>query len=222
MVLTSNVLTRLFKVKHGDQLGTSFVLDVGNAQYLVTARHVLRGYRGELAILLNGAWRTLAATPIWAKPAKADIAAIRLPSPIAPNLPLPATCKGFAYGQDAFFLGYPLGMQMDDMGMNAANPLPFAKKGCISAFQTNRLGVFEIFLDGHSNPGFSGGPLVTVLPNDTQYSVIGVVSGRMTERVEVVQKVNGKAGGVSTDLETPSNSGILVAHGVDHILTELR
>src|SRR4051794_5397031 len=42
MPIMSNVLQRVFLVVNGKNGGTAFVIDVGNQQFLITAKHVVR------------------------------------------------------------------------------------------------------------------------------------------------------------------------------------
>ena len=62
------------------------------------------------------------------------------------------------YGQDVYFLGFPYGLHGDMSALSNDLPFPFVKKGIISLFHND--GVNRIYLDGHNNPGFSGGPVV--------------------------------------------------------------
>ena len=58
-------------------------------------------------------------------------------------------------------------------------PLAFMKKGIFSA-TTNENGAVVFFLDGHNNPGFSGGPVVYRDLNQSGapvFYVAAVVSG---------------------------------------------
>src|SRR5436190_24334857 len=42
MPIMSNVLKRVFMIVNGKNGGTAFIIDVGNQQFLITAKHVVR------------------------------------------------------------------------------------------------------------------------------------------------------------------------------------
>lgn len=61
-----------------------------------------------------------------------------------------------------YFLGFPFGKLFSDVKFEKANErysLPFVKKATWSASAPAGDGAV-IFLDGHNNHGFSGGPIV--------------------------------------------------------------
>ena len=65
------------------------------------------------------------------------------------------------YGQEVFFAGFPFGENLFTTSTQTVNglfPMPFVKKGIISAEATEN-GATILYLDGHNNPGFSGGPI---------------------------------------------------------------
>ncbi|MGH3849529.1 MAG: hypothetical protein ACRDRT_07495, partial [Pseudonocardiaceae bacterium] len=43
-MITSNVLQRTYRIKYGQSLGTCFTIEVGERQYLVTARHMVNSF----------------------------------------------------------------------------------------------------------------------------------------------------------------------------------
>jgi hypothetical protein len=42
-LVTNNVLQRVFLIKYKKSIGSSFTLDVDGKQYLITAKHILKG-----------------------------------------------------------------------------------------------------------------------------------------------------------------------------------
>ena len=44
-IVTSNVLHRTFLIKWRSSLGTAFTIDYGERQYLITARHNIKGIK---------------------------------------------------------------------------------------------------------------------------------------------------------------------------------
>jgi hypothetical protein len=78
---------------------------------------------------------------------------------LSPEHSLEPSIGGFVLGQDMFFVGYPFKMWADGGPMMCGRPLPFVKKGTLSAFET--LSDPKIlWIDAINNEGFSGGPLV--------------------------------------------------------------
>jgi hypothetical protein len=67
-------------------------------------------------------------------------------------------------GQDVFFLGFPLQDRVkSSLGEIFKQPVPLVKKGIFSSgiYSDNTPDkISGFYLDGHNNPGFSGGPVV--------------------------------------------------------------
>ena len=108
------------------------------------------------------------------------------------------------------FWGYPFGMGFDMGEKNAKFPLPLVKKGVVSALN---MGNGLILLDGHNNPGFSGGPVVRsrIRGGDKQV-VVGVVSGYRHSRQSVLDRV-GKKGPYTYDM----NTGFVYVYDIRHV-----
>ena len=82
------------------------------------------------------------------------------------------------YGQDAYFLGFPYGLKSEYEDFNNNFPVPFVKKAIVSSLDTDKdCNRQIIFLDGHNNPGFSGGPVVFTELRKNVYKVVSVISG---------------------------------------------
>jgi len=67
----------------------------------------------------------------------------------------------------------------------------------------------ELWVDGHNNLGFSGGPLVFKPALDQGYRVVGVISSYRCSHLPVYNR-SGQPIGVF-----PENSGIVVAHNIE-------
>jgi S1-C subfamily serine protease len=205
-MITANVISRVFRIKVDGAEGTAFAIEVDNREYLVTAKHVAESVTAEQEIELfaHGGWTDLRVEPVGHAPADVDIsvlaARVRL---TGANLSLPATSAGIVYGQEVYFLGFPYGypgLSFDGTGY----PLPFVKRATVSMFHG---AVF--LLDGHNNPGFSGGPVVFRKPGEQQMHVAAVVSGYRYVDEPVYSGPN------PTPLTYQYNTGIIVAHGID-------
>ena len=215
-MITTNVLYRIFKVRtEPDRNGTAFTVDYENRQYLVTAKHLVEGLAAPYAVglFLDNEWRRLDLELTGMSP-DADVAVFRPALRLSPNFPMPPTSAGLMYGQDVYFLGYPY--NLEGMGVTGeTRPFPLVKKGCLSAMlEGGRYGGF--LLDGHNNPGFSGGPAIFSSPSKpTEYNVFGVVSGYLPGYGEA------RIGGAPEGFDLALNTGIMrcadIAHAVDEI-----
>ena len=70
-----------------------------------------------------------------------------------------------------------------------------------------------IFCDGHNNPGFSGGPILSVA-TDHAVTVIGVVSAYEAREEPIL--LDGK----DTGLRYEANTGIVVGYGLREVVSE--
>ena len=66
-----------------------------------------------------------------------------------------------------------------------------------------------LYLDGHNNPGFSGGPVVYKSPNNNRFQICGVVSGYR------IQEQPGFASGSPLNIYFRENTGIIISHGIN-------
>lgn len=128
---------------------------------------------------------------------------------LSPSFELPATSGGIIWGQDVYFLGYPYGWFGNVGGLNRDFPMPFVKKAILSCM-TTEAEVQVLFLDGHNNPGFSGGPVVFKEPHKNEYKVASVISGYRYTNEPIF------AGDEKFPLGYRYNTGIIVSYGIKH------
>lgn len=120
--------------------------------------------------------------------------------------PLEISTANMILSEDVYFLGFPFGLSNDSADLNAQFPIPLVKKGIISAFSGKDS---PILLDGHNNPGFSGGPVVRCSkPNQ----VIGVISAYRSEWRQVLNESGGEG-----PYTYYTNTGIIVAYDAQKI-----
>lgn len=162
-MITSNVIHRVFRIRQGGREATSFTLDVDGRQYIVTARHAVETLQdsGVIDIFAHGVWNSSPVRLVGHAPGERDISVLAVDHQLTPaRLTMEPTSKGVIYGQDVFFLGFPYGLLGKFLLTEHGPPLPLVKKAAVSLFQSD-----EVFLlDGHNNPGFSGGPVVFTTP----------------------------------------------------------
>lgn len=124
--------------------------------------------------------------------------------------------NGLFLSQEAYFLGYPFGFSIDGRQLNAGYPLPFVKQALCSAFDLPERENRRLFLDGHNNPGFSGGPVVYLDVNTKKLTIAGVISGYHNQPDIVLKN------GQPTEYTVQSNSGIIVAYDIDTIIKAIK
>jgi len=197
-MVSSNIIQRVLFVRYRDNVGTGFTIEKEDKQYLVSAKHVFPGLTqpDEISVFKDGDWRKITVDPLFCKDNDIDIVAFDIGDKIiTPNNEVQIGTGGdFFASQDAYFLGFPYGLSTDSGEINNKYPFPFIKKCIISAFNKQ-----TIYLDGHNNRGFSGGPVVTV-DSGNAIKIIGVVSGFLGD-----------------DQNKTENSGIFYANRISFI-----
>jgi len=218
-MVRNNVLERTFRIRYAGNMGTAFTINVEERQYLITASHMLPGYSGgEVGIYHDEVWKDLHCDVVGkGDPNDCDIAVLEPEIQLSPNHPLPTTAGNIVLGQQAYFLGFPYHYSQDAGHLNRGFPLPLVKGCVISAFVGSTL-----VLDGHNNPGFSGGPVVFV-PHGQQpskespFCVAAVVSGNPGAPRPVVD-----ADGQAVGMFVHENPGIVIAYDIKHALEYIR
>lgn len=151
------------------------------------------------------------------------VAVLALENQLSPSFSLPATSAGLVWAQNIYFLGYPYGLHTS-VDMNEGYRVALVKGALFSGevefdrqfphkpfSPADAEGIHETFLlDGHNNPGFSGGPVVfrPAQGVNAELCVMGVVSGFRSEDVDV--KLQNKP----TGLISKANTGIVVCPSI--------
>ena len=205
MSVTSNILQRTFRMRHGDNTGTCFTVDVHNRRYLVTARHLVETIRtsGIVDIQHSEKWTPVAVDLVGHGEGSIDLSILAPQSLFGAAHSLVVTTAQLQLAEEVYFLGFPYGLSFDIGELNAGFPLPLVKRATVSAMYTKS---GWMFLDGHNNPGFSGGPVVRRW-NGREQVVVGVVSGYRHETSRVVDG-EGNPGPYSYVM----NTGIVVVY----------
>jgi hypothetical protein len=124
--------------------------------------------------------------------------------------------KGLALGEDLYFLGFPYGIVMDFAQLNNGYPLPLCKRACVSALGGTMPNFPDMLLDGHNNPGFSGGPVIYSRSGPTGFMVAGVITAFMAMREPV------HAQGTPTPFTYNYNTGIIHAYSIEHAVNMIK
>ncbi len=214
-MITLNVISRTFHIKYGSGTGTCFTIDVDNKQYFVTAKHVIEKLKDgdSVELFYKNAWAKLNVKLI-GHSLNSDVSVFAIDFLIAGD-PLPPTTKGIAYGQDLYFLGFPYGIKSEVGALNRDFPLPLVKKGILSAIFFDQPGKF-LLIDGHNNPGFSGGPVVFKPSNTGDFKVAGIISSYRYELENTFLNDS------PTPIQTKTNTGIVIAYNIDNALDIIR
>ena len=213
-MITANVIHRVFWIRCGSAMGTAFAIDVDGKQYLTTARHVVTSVPSPLSVEVfsNGAWASLPARLVGHGLADVDVSVLATDRRLTPSdLLLEASSDGMAYGQEVFFLGFPYGMTGRFLFGTDGCPLPLVKRATLSLFHGS-----VYLLDGHNNPGFSGGPVVFSPPGVPRYKVAGIISGFQANEEPIY------SGGQPTPLVYKYNTGIIVSHPIERAVELIR
>ncbi|WP_338524778.1 serine protease [Pseudomonas batumici] len=217
MILT-NILYRTFFIK-AEQYGTAFTIEVDDAEYLVTARHLLNSNDGEpiIRIFRENAWLEVKTKLVGHGRGEIDISILQLSTRLTDvEFVVTPSIGEIVLGQDVYFLGFPYKMWGDVGSLMDGLPCPFAKKGTLSSISVTKPQV--MYVDAINNEGFSGGPLFFYpagKPNELR--IAGVVSKFRVEH-EVVLDEEGNP----TQMTVPYNTGFLVAYSINHVLEIIR
>ena len=170
------VLRSVFHIRCGETSGsgTAFTLNYNDWQYIVTARHVVEAFSGNtIEIFHDGKWKGLEVHVIGKGAGEIDVAVLSSPLAIGPqDTAVPASSTGMTIGQQVYFLGFPLGMKG---GSPYDFPYPLAKSGVLSGVDSWH-GANFLYVDGHANRGFSGGPLICYHNQTLNMQIAGVMT----------------------------------------------
>ncbi len=77
-MITSNVISRVFRLKVGDKTGTMFAIEVAGREYRVTAKHVVSSLPGpgRVEVFKEGGWSPLEVTTVGPAPGEVDISVL--------------------------------------------------------------------------------------------------------------------------------------------------
>ena len=214
-MITSNVIHRVFLLflQTGEH-GTMFTIDFDNKQYIITAKHLVKNIKKEdtVFIFYKNKKVKLKVNLLGHCGGEKDISVLATNTQLSPPYPMKPSEAKLAYGQDVYFLGFPYLDGKEASKINGGFPLPFVKKAIIS--NAHSVGNSMIFyLDGHNNPGFSGGPVVFKTPGNRDFKVAGVISGYRVREDSIYRK-NGIKDKKSDTLVYKANTGIILSYGI--------
>lgn len=216
-MVQAEILNRVFRIECGGGPGTAFTMECNHSQFLVTAKHMFGklGFpkEGMIRLLTNaGEYTTYEVDIKYPADPKVDIAVMKCKDhrQISQAYPNRNTSSELAFGQDAFFLGFPY--EYDELLVSfpdSKRPVPFIKKACFSGRFND--GHSCMVFDGHNNEGFSGGPVCykSIGTPDGTMAIAAVISGYRYEK-QFVFNENGRRTGSYVE----SNTGIIFAYDI--------
>jgi hypothetical protein len=220
------ILNRVFQIEYLNKKGTCFVIDVDQRQYIITARHLIPNGStiSDVKISIAGKWFSFKAKVIYPDNFKTDIVALVTEKAIAPKMDILVGSGDIFLGQDVYFLGFPFGLHSEAKGLFPIK-VAFAKKGILSAMDTNDASGNIIYIDGHNNPGFSGGPVIFAnLNKNERLQIAGVISGYKNQPLQVNEvEIDVKDSDTANEGKKVvhyvlENTGIVVAYNIKEIL----
>lgn len=220
------VSTQVFRIRIGQEFGTAFTIDVDSQQYLVTVDHLVPTGCAEcsLDIWLDNAWISLTGRAI--RPRSRDVAAvaISLTERLSPESTAWSTVDELDLAQQVYFIGFPFGLRTAENTGAQISEIPFVKAGILSAIDSRNPRAVILYVDGHNNPGFSGGPVVFFPQGEAMPRIAGVLIGYRWDALPVVKREELRDPGAESykGLYTRGNSGIVVAFSIEHLVEAIR
>ena len=217
-MLPINILDIVYQIKvNNSSTGTCFTILKNNKPYLITARHVVVN-ASKIDINMDTGWKALNFNNIiFPDNQEVDIAAISLDNKYLDELKFVSfkyTSDSLVLAGDSYFFGYPYNLQNNNVS-TMTRGAPIVKKAIVAgdAYDTkgNSIG---FLLDGHNNPGFSGGPCLAE-SHTKEWIIFGVTSSYIPQH-EVLYDKNGKERMILFE-----NSGIMNSHSIDEIIKKL-
>lgn len=208
-MVQSEIIQRVLRIRYSNSAASAFTLEYNGIQFVITAKHVFESKNyptsAVIEVLLDGVYESIPVDIKYPADVRIDIAVLKT-NPyrtLTKFFGNKCTTEGLVYGQDVYFLGYPY--NYDSLLVSypgSKSPAPFVKKACMSGMLSPSPSI--LFLDGHNNPGFSGGPVCFKRGGDKLFSIAGVVSGYRYDEAPLFDKDNHQ-----TNFYIKENTGII-------------
>jgi prepilin-type processing-associated H-X9-DG protein len=222
------ILDAVFRFQYGNRTGTCFSLEADGRQYIITARHLVQGIRDHdsVRVFLGQRWQEIKVKAIFPRNPKTDIVALVSNRKVAQRMDIPTAEAAIPIGQELYFMGFPFGLSTQIDGP-LSKPIPFINHAFLSAVDSRFCSGNVLYLDGHNNPGFSGGPVVSRSHDEKQpLQIVGVLSSYRVQlnRKTITEKTDVHNGAVEKKSSrfVQENSGILVAYHISEIIKAIR
>ncbi len=212
--LTIGNLKQIFIIQTDTLQGTAFLITNNSEEYLATVAHIFKSDLSTKSIVNIKLLIDTTFVPVQAKflrhpDISVDIAVLKLPFNLKHSETLNEK-NNIVLGQDVFFVGYPSFNNIQFITIaKGLGAFPLIKKAILSgSIQVNNY--YLLLLDGHNNPGFSGGPVIYYDENLKQNCLLGIVSGYFNESKAIIEKKQSK----ESDYINLENSGIIICYPI--------
>ncbi len=213
-MVNKDIIQSVYRIKYGSDNGTCFQISIAGQRYLVTAKHIFHDIKNtdslEFEIFHDNSWKTHNGKLFLHNNDNIDIAVINLlENPFYRESNIELAHSGELYtSQQCFFLGFPYNLYSELPKTNDNLPVPFIKSAIFSLFSGEESSEKIMYLDGHNNPGFSGGPVVAEIMGKNIIKICSVVSSYIVQSNKLEK----------TTLLYGENSGIIVTYSSAHIM----
>jgi S1-C subfamily serine protease len=222
------MLYRTVPIAAGDHGGTGFFLVTAGKLYLVTARHVVNSLPpcdAQVDVWFSDQWKSLTAKRVLVPDSDADVAVLETQwePPAQFSISAAGDSDGPTFGQQVWFLGYPLWSKDHPHGISSSLPgprkmLPFIKRGTLSAIDSTNPNSVVLYIDGINNKGFSGGPILYWSFSAHAYRILGVIHGYLNDEFPQEWTINGQ----KVSETVLANSGILIGYSIRQVVDTIK
>jgi len=216
----TKVLRRTFLIQTDTLGGTCFTIIYQQREFVITARHLFKknlksGGKTEITLLIGRELKSITATFHKSRNDSLDIAVLTLPL-LTHNVDSYHYEGTPLFGQDVYFIGYPSFngtlFLTDD---KKESYFPIIKKAILSGSVRISNDVSYFLLDGHNNPGFSGGPVIFYNYETKQNELLGIISGYYLQENALKDKsLNSK--------QIMENSGIIQGYYINDAINIIK
>ena len=212
-------ITYNIKVENSSS-GSAFTFESNGERFLITARHVVDSPSKRVEVETERGFELVEYSRcIYPSNREVDLVAIKVENSKDLDLNfhpkfLKYSSHGLGLGFETFFLGYPYGLRNASFrGKNRSFGL--VKKAINSGVSYDSSGnAIGFLLDGHNNPGFSGGPCCCFIEN--KWHLIGGISSYVVQQDSLFDERG------TLRMIINENSGIIHCHNIKHLLDELK
>ena len=189
--MNTDVSHRVFKISTDTLIGTAtgFVWIENDEAFMITAKHIftpkhLTNSPIRIYVAQDTFWNYMDGTLFHHPNEAVDISIIRIFEKDSIDLKnrFSLNSSGVIYGDEGYILGFPFNLN----SLTTCSEFPLALiKRVINSGMVKENDATIFFLDGHNNPGFSGGPVVfKEYSKDSkhEWKVIGVISGYIPQK----------------------------------------
>lgn len=207
-----NILKNILLVRiDGQKLGTAFAYKFNGKKILFSAKHLFLQSISKPNIDIefltpNSDFQKISGKLFKHQNERVDIIAIEFDDFPFDGLENSLPNIEPSYLSETFFIGFPFGI-FDNSDANMIRP--FIKKASVSGIRINDT-IKTIYLDGHTNTGFSGGPIFIKEGDD--YKIVSIMSGSQSDKKKWINPQD------KSVIEISENSGIVITMDFKHAL----